>query len=261
MKFWQVDSFTDKIFSGNPAAVFVYQEHMSNELMQNIAMEMNLSETAFVKLMDDKIELRWFTPNTEVDICGHATLAAAHVLFTEGFCSSGRISFETKSGILGVIRNGDSYTLDFPKQEASERKEKLEFIKSIFGISPLYVGSNGGDFVVVIEDVSKLKEVTPDFNKIKELSERGLLLTAKDDSGEYDYIYRGFFPKLDVLEDPVTGSANTLLAPYWAKELGQDNLRAYQASSRGGELNLKLSGDRVLISGNAKTTVIGELLI
>lgn len=261
MKFWQVDAFTDKPFTGNPAVVVILQNDVSDRLKQQIAMEMNVSETAFVLQKKDEMGIRWFTPNAEVNLCGHATLASAHILWSEGFIDDPTISFRSKSGTLGV-RNGDNeYTLDFPRQEPSEKPQYAELVKSILGVTPIYVGSNGEDCVAVLESDSLIRSVTPDLELIKKLDERGFLITVKDRSGKYDYIYRGFFPKLDLPEDPVTGSANTLLAPYWSKMLKKEKLTAFQASRRGGELSLGFEEGRVLISGKARTVIEGELKI
>ncbi|MCB0332356.1 MAG: PhzF family phenazine biosynthesis protein [Bdellovibrionales bacterium] len=260
MKFWQVDSFTNQPFCGNPAAVLFLTEDLSDETKQNIALEMSVSETAFVLQQGDSLSLRWFTPNAEVDLCGHATLAAAHVLWSEGLFTDNHLTFQSKSGPLHVSRTPSGYTLDFPLQSPTETPKQRELLGEILGTPPLYVGSNSHDCVAVVESEERLRSLTPNFELIKELPERGLLVTARSANPAYDYIYRGFFPKLDIPEDPVTGSANTLLAPYWANKLGKTSLKAYQASARGGELSVEVSGERVLISGSAVTTLRGEIL-
>ena len=260
MKFWQVDSFSSEPFRGNPAAVLVLKEELSDQLMQKIASEMNLSETAFVLIKDNQLNIRWCTPSAEVDLCGHATLAAAHVLWSEGFVTAPSIDLNSRSGVLGVARKGSSeYVLDFPVQEALPAPASSELVTSILGVAPSFIGSNGADCVAVVESDQLLKEFVPNLELIAQLPERGFLVTAKDSSGNFDYLYRGFFPKLQIPEDPVTGSANTALAPYWSKRLGKSELTAYQASERGGELGLALSGDRVLISGQAVTVIDGNL--
>lgn len=261
MKFWQVDAFTDRSFSGNPAVVIVLRKDLDDTLKQQIAMEMNVSETAFILLSDGKIEIRWFTPNSEVNLCGHATLASAHVLWTEGFIKDSQITFQSKSGPLRVHKGNQEYTLDFPRQEAVEKPLYQELVQSILGTTPLYIGSNGEDCIAVVEAASVVRNFQPNLEKIKMLDERGFVLTAQDNSGSYDYIYRAFFPKLDLAEDPVTGSANTSLAPYWSKVLKKTKLSAFQASKRGGNLLLSLEGDRVFISGKATTVIEGELRI
>ncbi len=260
MKFWQVDSFSDKPFRGNPAAVLILNEDLSDEMKQNIALEMSLSETAFVLQKGDSLSLRWFTPNTEVDLCGHATLAAAHILWSEGFCTEEQITFQSKSGSLNVSKSSSGYTLDFPLQPPTETITQKERLSVILGTPPVYVGTNGHDCVAVIESEDLLRTLTPSIELIKELPERGLLVTAQSNEPSYDYIYRGFFPKLDISEDPVTGSAHTLLGPYWSDKLGKTSMRAYQASSRGGELTVEVTGTRVCISGRAITTLRGDIL-
>lgn len=262
MKIWQVDSFTDKPFAGNPAGVMVLDRPLSDDLMRKIAMEMNLSETAFVLRKGDSLSIRWFTPESEVDLCGHATLAAAHTLWSEGLIKTDNLVFESKSGQLPVYRNGDIYTLDFPRQSPVEKPEYASLVKEILGVTPLYIGSNGHDCAVVLESEELVRNLSPDLEKTRLLDERGLLVSARGShSGGYDYIYRAFFPKLGIPEDPVTGSANTLLAPYWAQALNKSTLRAYQASRRGGELYLEVESDRVLISGMAVTVLTGEFHI
>jgi PhzF family phenazine biosynthesis protein len=261
MKFWQVDSFTDKPFTGNPAVVVVLQRDISDEQKQQIAMEMNVSESAFVVLENGEAAIRWFTPNSEVNLCGHATLAATHILWSEGFITDPMIRLQSKSGTLIVHKEDKRYTLDFPRQDSVEKSEYAERIIQILGTTPTYIGSNGEDCVAVLESDSLITVVKPRLELISELAERGFLITAKDASNRYDYIYRAFFPKLGIPEDPVTGSANTLLAPYWSKELNKERLSAFQASPRGGELLLSVQESRVLISGKATTVIEGELKI
>ncbi|MFN0065129.1 MAG: PhzF family phenazine biosynthesis protein [Chlamydiales bacterium] len=260
MIFWQVDAFTNKIFSGNPAAVFIFDEEPSPALMMKIAREMNLSETAFVT-KGSEWKIRWFTPNTEVDLCGHATLSAAHILWQEGLIENNKIVFKSRSGPLTVIKNKKGYTLNFPLQPSKEKIEYSEQIFEILGLIPEYIGSNGEDCMVVVSDDTTVRLFYPNYYKIGTLIESGFLLTAKDKSGEFDYIYRGFFPKLDIPEDPVTGSANTCLAAYWSKKLKKQHLKARQVSERGGTLDLEILDDRLLITGEAVTVFKGEMEI
>lgn len=260
MKFWQVDAFTDKIFCGNPAGVFIFTEEPSEGLMKSIAREMNLSETAFI-IKSPQLKIRWFTPNAEVNLCGHATLSAAHILFEEGLVDSDQIIFDSRSGPLTVSHDERGYTLDFPLQPPSEKKEYIPFIKEILGVVPDYIGSNGEDCIAVVSDERIVHSFIPDYQKICSLPERGFLLTACCQSGENDYIYRGFFPKLQVPEDPVTGSANTCLAPYWSMRLKKNTLNAYQVSERGGKLGIEVLKNRVLITGSAVTAFEGSLKI
>lgn len=260
MNFWQVDAFTSEIFGGNPAAVFVFENEPSSDFMKKIAREMNLSETAFV-IKGADLKIRWFTPNAEVDLCGHATLSAAHILWKEGFVAEDKIVFQSNSGLLTVTKNRNGYTLDFPSQPAVEKMEYLNQITDIVGSPSEFIGSNGEDCMVIVSDDAVVRNFHPDHQKICALSERGFLLAAQDKSGEFDYIYRGFFPKLDVPEDPVTGSANTCLAPYWSKRLNKKLLRACQVSERAGSLEIESLQDRVLITGNAVTVFKGVMEI
>jgi PhzF family phenazine biosynthesis protein len=259
MKFWQVDAFTNEVFGGNPAAVFIFDHEPQYELMIKVACEMNLSETAFV-IMGEELKIRWFTPNTEVNLCGHATLAAAHILWQEDLTKSDKLVFQSKSGSLIVTRAEEGYTLDFPLQPPSKKPEYEDQVSEILGLIPEYIGSNGEDCMAVVDDAT-LRAFSPDFNKISALAERGFLLTAQDSSGRYDYIYRGFFPKLNVPEDPVTGSANTCLAPYWTKQLNKSKLSAQQVSKRGGNLIIEVFKERVLITGSAVTVFEGQMTI
>ena len=257
MKFWQVDAFTTEIFQGNPAGVFIFEEEPSADLMQNIAMEMNLSETAFV-IKNPDLTIRWFTPKAEVNLCGHATLSSAHILWENEIIQEQIIQFQSKSGHISVRRNNKGYTLDFPLQPPKEVLKDTRLINELVGFNTEYIGSNTEDCMVVVSDASFIYSFSPDFDKICSLDERGFLLTAQDPSGKFDYIYRGFFPKLNVPEDPVTGSANTCLAAYWAKKLNKNILKARQVSERGGSLDIEVSGNRVFISGKAVTVIEGE---
>lgn len=245
MKFYQVDSFTKTVFAGNPAAVFVLDKPISNELKALIAREMNLSETAFVT---DLTNLQWFTPGSEVDLCGHATLAAAHILFEKGFIKSDRHIFKSRSGELPVRKVGSLLELDFPSQPPT--------LKNILGKNSIYSGSNGEDAVIVVDSEEAVRGFVPDYEAISNLDERGLIVTAKSNEG---YVYRAFFPKLSVPEDPVTGSANTLLAPYWSGVTGEKVFKVRQLSERGGDLEVELTENRVLIRGSAITVLEGEL--
>lgn len=260
MKFWQVDAFTSEIFTGNPAAVFIFTEEPEKAFMMKIAHEMNLSETAFV-IIGPEMRIRWFTPNTEVNLCGHATLSAAHILWQQEIIAEEKITFQSKSGALSVSKSGNSYTLDFPLQPAIEKPEYTNQVTQLIHHPADFIGSNGEDFLVVIANDANVFSFAPDFDKISAFPERGFLLTAHDSSGHYDYIYRAFFPKLDVPEDPVTGSANTCLAPYWAKRLNKTKLLARQVSDRGGDLSLEVGDDRVQITGQAITVFEGNINI
>lgn len=259
MKFWQVDAFTKEVFGGNPAAVFIFDHEPQRELMRKVASEMNLSETAFV-ILGSEMKIKWFTPNAEVNLCGHATLSAAHILWQEGLVTDEKLVFQSNSGSLTVTKAAEGYTLDFPLQPPVDKPEYENHVEGILDLVPEYIGSNGEDCMAVVDDAT-VRAYSPEFGKISALQERGFLLTAQDSSGQYDYIYRGFFPKLDVPEDPVTGSANTCLAPYWAKRLNKTKLSARQVSERGGDLIVEVDGDRVLITGHAVTVFEGQLHI
>jgi len=258
MIFWQVDAFTDTIFKGNPAAVFLFDSAPEKAVMQKIAREMNLSETAFV-IANPQLTIRWFTPNSEVDLCGHATLSAAHILWSEGVIDGDEIEFRSRSGRLAVYKAYAGYTLDFPAQPAADKPAYAEQVQDILGYQPVYIGSNGHDCMAVVESTEQVHRFQPDYPKIAALPDRGFLITAQDESEESTYIYRAFFPKLDVPEDPVTGSANTCLAPYWGRQMQTSMMRAEQVSERGGDLYLALFEDRVLITGQAVTVFAGQL--
>lgn len=257
MKFWQVDAFTNRPFGGNPAAVMIFESYPDDALMLNIAAEMNLSETAFV-VMQPEPHIRWFTPGGEVDLCGHATLAAAHILWQEGILKDDEVIFRSRSGPLTVTQTATGYTLDFPAQPALGQASAFA---DHFGESVVFAGSNGHDYMVVLDNDAAVRSYVPDLAAISALEDRGFVLTAQDSTGQYDYIYRAFFPKYNIAEDPVTGSANTGLGPYWTKVLNKSHVKAHQASARGGDLDISVQDDRVLISGQAVTVAEGSLLI
>ncbi|ABP66287.1 phenazine biosynthesis protein PhzF family [Caldicellulosiruptor saccharolyticus DSM 8903] len=259
MKLYQVDAFTDKLFKGNPAGVCILEDSLSEEVMQNIAMEMNLSETAFLQNQGDYYLLRWFTPETEVDLCGHATLASAHILWEEGYVEKEKeIVFHTKSGILKAKREGEYITLDFPLEEPKATSVPEYLVKAL-NIPLLYVGKNRMDYLVETESEEILRNLKPDFELLKKVDTRGVIVTAKSSSPEFDFVSRFFAPKVGVNEDPVTGSAHTALAPYWSKKLQKTQLVAYQASKRGGVLKLRIDDQRVYISGKAITFFKAEI--
>lgn len=259
MKFWQVDSFTKEIFRGNPAGVFVLSDELGDSQLKLLAREMNLSETAFVIKDGSSWHLRWFTPNAEVDLCGHATLATAHVLWEQGLETGSEICFNTRSGKLHAARSGIEISLDFPQQPAHPVQLGLDLETLLPHGDAGFVGSNGHDFVAVLNSAQAVANFAPDMGAISALRERGFLVTAPASEAGYDYVYRAFFPKLNIPEDPVTGSANTALAPLWAERLGKTRLRARQLSERGGELEVCVEGDRVKISGSAVTVFEGVM--
>lgn len=260
MKYWQVDSFTSEVFRGNPAGVCILHEQISDECQQRIAAEVNLSETAFVLIEKSGLSIRWFTPRAEVNLCGHATLAAAHILWQENFIYKDEIELSSKSGVLKVNRMGsDVYSLNFPQQPPISQSDRGKILSEVIGEAEIeFVGSNGEDCIVVIQSLDSLSALSPHLEKISLLPERGLVVSAPSNTDLIDFEYRAFYPKLGIPEDPVTGSACTALGPYWGQRLGKDSLKAFQCSERGGELTLSLSGNRVCISGKAVTVLKGE---
>ena len=261
MKIWQVDSFATKAFKGNPAAVVLCEQPLSAEVMQNIGAEMNQSETAFITLTDGAPQLRWFTPKVEVDLCGHATLAAAHIYLTEINPRVQEVTFDTLFvGRLTVSKNGDKYTMNFPAR-SGERVELSAIPNFVFdALNPVkpVEAYMARDLMLVYEDEKIVREIVPNFAKLGELK-KWVAVTSR--SSNYDFISRFFCAGDGIDEDPVTGSAHCTLTPYWARMLGKNNLRAYQASARGGELEVELRGDRVFISGCAVTVLRGEIFV
>lgn len=258
LKLYQVDAFTQKLFSGNAAAVCPLESWLPDEVMQNIAMENNLAETAFYVKGKNGYEIRWFTPVLEVDLCGHATLAAAHVLFKhEGF-SGEKISFHSRSGVLHVEKNGDKLTLDFPKDEVDEIPLTGALTEG-FNIKPVAALKGKTDHVLIFKSEEDIRNLEPEFRTIAKLHGRGVIVTAKGDA--VDFVSRFFAPQAGIDEDPVTGSAHTTLTPYWAKMLGKTAMHALQLSKRRGELWCELAQNRVLISGYARTYLVGEITI
>lgn len=253
-----VDAFTDKVFSGNPAAVCVLQSWLSDELMQNIAFENNLAETAFLVLEGDKYHIRWFTPTVEVVLCGHATLAASHVLFNHLDYAGSEIRYTSLSGILKVTRSNSLLTLNFPVDNYTAVPITAE-MKKCFPIEPLEAYKGNTDFMFVFSSQEEIQNMQPDFDAINKLDSRGAIITARGKT--VDFVSRFFGPQTGILEDPVTGSAHTTLTPYWAGKLGKNELSALQLSQRGGTLFCKLDNDRVFISGNATTYSTAQINI
>jgi len=251
MKIYHVDAFTDELFHGNPAGVCFPDGHMTEKDMQNIAMEMNLSETAFVVREGDAYNLRWFTPRVEVDLCGHATLATAHVMWERGLVPRGRsIEFQTKSGRLSARQWDGRVVIDLPAKLEQTVEPPHELLEAL-GVPVLYVGRSQFDFLVEVENVNIVKNMWPNMSKLTHMPGRAVIVTAKGE--EYDFVSRFFAPQIGVDEDPVTGSAHCVLAPYWAKKLGKNTFIALQASKRRGILHIELIGDRVHMGGSAVT--------
>lgn len=257
-----VDAFASGPFTGNPAAVCLLQQEKSAEWMQQVAAEMNLSETAFVsrfpRLGRQGWVLRWFTPTTEVNLCGHATLAAAHVLWRSAWAAEDFIEFHTRSGLLGASRQAEGITLNFPADPPAAMANTPPALVEALGVQPLWLGQGREDWLAVMESAEQVRRLRPDTRQLAELPARGLIVTAPGDQPGIDMVSRFFAPRVGINEDPVTGSAHCLLAVYWAQRLGKTRLRALQASARTGLLDLRLQDDRVHLSGQAHITLTGE---
>ena len=261
-EFFQVDAFTDQAFCGNPAAVFLLPAAKPESWMQNVAAEMNLSETAFLVAENGGYHLRWFTPTTEVDLCGHGTLAAAHALYETGASAPATtLHFRTRGGDLRVRREGTWLELDFPRLDPAPKAIAPKVLAAL-GVEPLQQSSGRTvyDDLVEIASEDQLRALRPSLSALTlNTSSRGYIVTTRG-SGGYDFVSRYFNPGAGIPEDPVTGSIHCALAPYWAEKLGKNELRAFQASRRGGELKLRVDKKRVFIAGKAVTTVQGWLL-
>jgi PhzF family phenazine biosynthesis protein len=256
---YQVDAFTDKIFSGNPAAVCILPMPADETWMQHVAREMNLSETAFLHKEGDGYRLRWFTPKVEVDLCGHATLASAHILFERGFLGEDeKARFYTRSGLLTARCSGSWIELNFPSEPAADSTAPEDLIRAL-GIKPKYVGKNRFDYIIEVASEDDVGKMRPDFSMLSRVTTRGVMVTSLSRSGAYDFVSRFFAPGVGINEDPVTGSAHCCLGPFWKEKLGKSELTAYQASERGGVVKVRVEGDRVSLSGQAVTVLKGEL--
>jgi PhzF family phenazine biosynthesis protein len=254
-----IDAFASRPFSGNPAAVCLLDREHDPAWMQSVAAEMNLSETAFVRPLGEGFELRWFTPATEVDLCGHATLAAAHAMWQEGTVGDASpIRFHTKSGLLTAIRNLDSIELDFPATKI-ERAEPPDGLIESLDVRPVFVGRTKFDVILAVETEAEIRLLRPDFRKLARVPTRGVIVTSVSDDPGFDFVSRFFAPASGIDEDPVTGSAHCCLAPFWRDRLGKDEMTAYQASARGGVVKVRVAADRVILGGQAVTVWRGEL--
>ncbi|MDN5553541.1 PhzF family phenazine biosynthesis protein [Prevotella sp.] len=261
IKLYQVDAFTSTLFSGNPAAVCVLDSWLDDKLMQSIGSENNLAETAFLVPRGKDYEIRWFTPSIEVDLCGHATLASAFVLFDVlGYSGSAIKFYSLKSGLLTVTKKDDLLMMDFPTDDLELLSEEQNGkIGTCIGLKPIETYKGKTDFITVIEKESDLKNLQPDLHEVSKLKGRGLVVTAKGD--DVDFVSRFFAPQTGIPEDPVTGSSHTSLLPLWSKKLGKASLVARQLSKRGGQLFCEFKGDRCLIGGNAKLYLTGEIYL
>ncbi len=259
-KITQVDAFTSTPFTGNPAGVCVLPGPGKAEWMQRVAREMNLAETAFLYRKQDGFSLRWFTPTVEVDLCGHATLASAHVLWEEGYLpQDAQARFHTRSGLLTADRKGAWIEMDFPATPARPADAPAELAQAL-GVEFLHIGQNQFDYLVEVDSEATLRALKPNMSLLERVPVRGVIVTSRSASAEFDFVSRFFAPQSGIPEDPVTGSAHCTLAPYWAERLGKTEMRAYQASARGGVVGVRVNGERVGISGQAVTTLRGELL-
>jgi len=256
LQIFQVDAFASSLFKGNPAAVVPLKQWVTDELMQQIALENNLSETAFFIPEGEYFHIRWFTPKAEVNLCGHATLATAHILFNELNFQGEQIEFKSKSGILSVKKVGDKLQLDFPADFA-QPVEPIPVFAEAFGSHPLATFKGRTDYLLLFDSEETIQEFQPDISLLLATNARGIIVTAKGTT--VDFVSRFFAPAVGVNEDPVTGSAHTTLIPFWSKRLNKTEMTALQLSARGGQLWCTLSGDRVLIAGKAVTYLRGEI--
>jgi PhzF family phenazine biosynthesis protein len=259
LRITQVDAFTDQPFRGNPAAVCVLPAPGEESWMRNVAREMNLSETAFLHPQQDGFNLRWFTPTVEIALCGHATLASAHVLWEEGRLASGQEArFHTKSGLLTAQRRGEWIEMNFPAVVESPASAP-EGLAEALGVHLGYVGKNKFDYIVELGSAETVRKLQPNFSALKTLGVRGVIVTSRSDAPEYDFISRFFAPGSGIDEDPVTGSAHACLGPFWSGRLGKSEFTAYQASPRGGVVRVRVEDGRVILGGQAVTVLRGEL--
>lgn len=257
---YQVDAFTDKPFAGNPAAVCVLPAPGEERWMRDVAREMNLSETAFLVRQDDGYNLRWFTPSVEVDLCGHATLASAHVLWEAGYLQPDQEArFYTRSGLLTAKRLAEWIELDFPTEPEEPVVPPAELARALHA-DPKYTGRTRFDYLVELDSEESVRGLRPDFALLETVSARGIIVTSRSASQDYDFVSRFFAPQSGVNEDPVTGSAHCCLGPFWSKRLGKDEFLAYQASARGGVVRVRVAGPRVKLGGQAVTVMRGQLL-
>lgn len=254
-----VDAFAARPFVGNPAAVCLLEVWPQDAWLQQVAVEMNQSETAFLVREGDGYRLRWFTPGAEVELCGHATLASAHALWSEGIVAAGlRIQFTTLSGVLSATPQGDEIELDFPATPPQPADAPPGLLAAL-GASAVYVGQNRFDYLIEVADERELRALRPDFRRLAEVESRGVIVTARSSDPQFDFVSRFFAPKCGIDEDPVTGSAHCALGPFWQERLGKEQFQAYQASPRGGVVGVLIDGDRIRLRGRAVTVVRGQI--
>jgi predicted PhzF superfamily epimerase YddE/YHI9 len=259
LRITQVDAFTDRPFAGNPAAVCLLPAPADAPWMLDVAREMNLAETAFLVPQRDGFDLRWFTPTVEIDLCGHATLASAHVLWEDGHLAPGtQARFHTRSGLLTADRRGDWIELDFPATPAEAAAAPAGLTAAV-GVAPRFVGRSRFDYLLEVDGEEIVRGCKPNFDALARVDARGVIVTSRAAASSYDFVSRFFAPRAGVNEDPVTGSAHCALAPYWSAQLGRPELVGYQASARGGTVRVRLQGDRVILGGQAVTVLRGAL--
>jgi PhzF family phenazine biosynthesis protein len=257
---FHVDAFTDRPFAGNPAAVCLLPSWKPDSWLQSVAREMNLSETAFLVKQSEHFDLRWFTPTVEVDLCGHATLAAAHIIWQQGYANENEIRFSTKSGVLRAHRREQEIELDFPLKPETEAEAPSGLLMAL-AVSAQYVGRSQFDYLVEVESEAVLKRIAPDHKRLANLPVRGIIITSRASDPQYDFVSRFFAPGAGIDEDPVTGSAHCCLADFWRKRLNKTEFLAYQASARGWVVKVRIEKDRVFLGGTAVTVAGGKLLL
>jgi PhzF family phenazine biosynthesis protein len=256
-----VDAFTNVPFAGNPAAVCVLPERRPDEWLRHVAREINLSDTAFLARRDGEFDLRWLTPSVEVELCGHATIASAHVLWEDGHLpADAQARFHTRSGLLIADRRGEWIELDFPVKEAAAAEPPPSLLTALGVTAPVAVTKNVFDYLVEVESEAELRALRPDHMSLRQIPMRGVIVTARSASPAFDFVSRFFAPGSGIEEDPVTGSAHTALGPYWGAKLGKIEMTAYQASPRGGVVRVRLAGDRIVLGGQAVTVLQATLL-
>jgi PhzF family phenazine biosynthesis protein len=254
-----VDAFTDRPFSGNPAAICLLPEWRDDRWLQSLAAEMKQSETAYLVRNADGFDLRWFTPAVEVDLCGHATLAAAHALWEQGVVSANApLRFKTRSGTLTAARRDGQIELDFPLNPEESVEPPPELLPAL-GVAAKYVGKSRFDYLVEVDSEAVVRQIAPDFKRLASAPVRGTIVTSRSSDPRFDFVSRFFAPAAGIDEDPVTGSAHCCLAAFWRKRLGKSEFLAYQASPRGGVVRVRVANDRAILGGQAVTVTKGEL--
>lgn len=262
MRIFKLDAFTNQPFSGNPAAVCLLAHPHPETWMQAIAQEMNVSETAFICPVKDGFNLRWFTPVIEVDLCGHATLATAHILWEANYLTANETAkFHTKSGLLTAKRKQNWIELNFPAEPAKEVPTPEGLLESLGINQPVFVGKNRFDYLVEIDSEEMLRNLKPDFARLATIQARGVMVTSQSQTNEFDFISRFFAPQSGIDEDPVTGSAHCCLGPHWQQKLNKSSFNAFQASRRGGVVKVRVSDYRVYLQGQSVIVMRGELMV